>query len=252
MICEIHLPAFLAAVPEKKFQTLIIFGVFILQYLFEHFFPEKKKYNNARHEGFNLLIGIFNGLLLFIPSALLIELLSRIDKLNIGLFQQFALPLWANIFITVLIIDFLMYWWHRFNHTKLFFWQFHKFHHKEEKMNTVTALRFHGIELIFSVIGKAVCYLLLGFFFIPILVYEGLFFIVVVLHHSNIRISQNFDMAYRNIFSSPKMHRIHHSNIQQETDSNYGSVFSWWDRLFGTYKKEAAGEIVFGIDENTK
>ena len=250
MICEIHLPGYLASLPEKKIQTLIIFGVFILQYLFEHFFPENKKYNNARHEGFNLLTGIFNGLLLFIPSALLIELLSLIDKLNIGLLQQFSLPLWANIFITVFVMDFLMYWWHRFNHTKFFFWQFHKFHHKEEKMNSVTALRFHGIELIFSVIGKAVFYLILGFFFIPILVYEALFFIVVVIHHSNIRVSKNFDMAYRQIFSSPKMHRIHHSNIQQETDSNYGSVFSCWDRLFGTYKKEAAGEIVFGIDEN--
>ena len=252
MICEIHLPGYLAALPEKKLQTLIIFGVFILQYLFEHIFPENKKYNNVRHEGFNILIGIFNGLLLFIPSALLIELLSQIDKLNIGLMQQFALPLWANILITVFVMDFLMYWWHRFNHTKKIFWRFHKFHHREEKMNSVTALRFHGMELIFSVIGKAVFYLLLGFFFIPILVYEGLFFIVVVVHHSNIRISKNFDMAYRTIFSSPKMHRIHHSNIQQETDSNYGSVFSCWDRLFGTYKKAAAGEIVFGIDENSK
>ena len=252
MICEIHLTGYLAAMPEKKMQTLIIFGVFILQYLFEHIFPQQKKYNNARHEGFNLFIGILNALLLFIPSALLIELLSRIDKFNIGLLQQFVLPLWANIFITVVLMDFLIYWWHRFNHTKIFFWQFHKFHHHEEKMNSLTALRFHSVELIFSVIGKAVCYVLLGFFFIPILVYEGLFFIVVVFHHSNIKISTKLDMVYRQIFSSPKMHRIHHSNVQQETDSNYGSVFSWWDRIFGTYKKEAAGEIVFGIDKNAR
>ena len=250
MICEINLPGYIALLPEKKMQTLLIFGIFILQYLFEHLLPQNKKYNNTRHEGFNLLIGITNGLLLFIPSALLIELLSRIDKLNIGLLQQFSLPLWANILITVFVMDFLMYWWHRFNHTEKKLWQFHKFHHKEEKMNSTTALRFHGIELIFSLIGKAAFYLMIGFSFIPILIYEALFFIVVVVHHSNIRISKNFDMAYRQVFSSPNMHRIHHSNVQRETDSNYGSVFSWWDRLFGTYKKEAAGKIVFGIDNS--
>ena len=252
MICEINLPGYLALLPEKKMQTLLIFGVFILQYLFEHVLPQNKKYNNARNESFNLLIGIANGLLLLIPSALLIELLSRIDKLNIGLLQQFSLPLLVNIIITVFVMDFLMYWWHRYNHTKMFFWQFHKFHHKEEKMNSTTTFRFHAIELIFSVIGKAAFYLMIGFSFIPILIYEALFFLIVALHHSNIRISKNFDMAYRQVFSSPKMHRIHHSNIQQETDSNYGSVFSCWDRLFGTYKKEAAGEIVFGIDKDTR
>lgn len=252
MICEINWPWHIAVLPEKKFQTLLIFGIFILQYLFEHVLPQNKKYNNARHEGFNFLIGIANGLLLFIPSALLVQLLNRIDKSNIGLLQQVSLPLWLNIGITILAMDFLMYWWHRYNHTKMFFWQFHKFHHQEEKMNSTTALRFHSIELLFSVIGKAVFYLLSGFSFIPILIYETLFFITVVLHHSNIAVSKKFDMAYRQIFSSPNMHRIHHSNIQQETDSNYGSVFSWWDRLFGTYKNKAAGEIIFGIDENKK
>lgn len=250
MICEIHLTGYLAGLPEKKIQTLAIFGVFVLQYLVEHFFPENKKYNNTRHEGFNLLIGILNALLLFLPSALLIELLSRIDKFNIGLLQQFTVPAVVNILITIVVMDFLMYWWHRFNHTKKFFWQFHKFHHHEEKMNTVTALRFHGIELLLSVIGKALFYVLLGFYFIPVLIYEGLFFVVVAFHHSNIKVSKGFDMAYRLIFSSPYMHRIHHSNIQVETDSNYGSVFSWWDRIFGTYKKEASGTIIFGIDKN--
>lgn len=251
MICEINLPEYLVMLPEKKLQTLLIFSIFLLQYMTEHLIPQNTKYNNARHEWFNLLIGIINGLLLFIPSALLIELLSIIDRLNIGLLQQFSLPLWVNIIVTFFIMDFLMYWWHRFNHTKSFLWQFHKFHHKEEKMNSTTALRFHGMELIISLVGKAAFYLMIGFSFIPILIYEAIFFIIVVLHHSNIRISKNFDMAYRQIFSSPNMHRIHHSNIQQETDSNYGSVFSWWDRMFRTYKKEASGEIVFGIDKTS-
>lgn len=234
---------------EKQWQSIIVFSVFVLQYLFEHVFPERRQYNDARHEIKNIIVGIINGLLLIIPSALLINLLDFISEQKIGILQQFTIPLRANICLTILIIDYYIYWWHRFNHTKKIFWHFHKFHHREEKMNSTTAVRFHTIELFFSAIFRCVFYLLMGFSFIPVLVYEILFFSVVVIHHSNIRISKNFDLKYRLIFSSPLMHRIHHSTIQHETDTNYGSVFSWWDKLFSTYKAEASGNIVFGVDE---
>ncbi len=249
MIGQINLPGYLSHLTEKRWQLLIIFTVFILQYLFEHFFPENKKYNDGKNERRNILIGIINMLLMFIPSALLVELLTLIEKYKIGLFQQVSLPFWINIIGSLLVMDFFMYWWHRFNHTKKILWYFHRFHHKDEKMNTTTAIRFHIVELLFSAVFKGLFYLFAGFSFIPLLLYEIIFFIVVLVHHSNIRITTNFDMAYRVVFSSPMMHRIHHSNIQEETDSNYGSVLSCWDRLFGTYKKEARGNIIFGVDE---
>jgi len=249
MITAFTLPEFLEPMPEKRVQTLIFFSVFALQYLFEHVFPESKKYNDGRNEIKNVLVGAANLLLLFIPSALLVQLLDIVQKNRIGFLQQLSLPFWLNLLLTILIMDFAMYWWHRFNHEKNIFWRFHNFHHLDKKMNSTTALRFHIVELLFSSFLKGVFYLLMGFSFLPILIYEGLFFIVVVIHHSNIYISTRFDMLYRQVFSSPLMHRIHHSNIQQETDSNYGSVFSFWDRLFGTYKRSAAGPIVFGVKQ---
>ena len=249
MIFGINLPGYLSHLPEKRWQAIILFSVFVLQYLFEHFFPENRKYNNAKNEMGNLLVGIINAMVIFIPSALLVELLSVIEKYQIGLFQVIHLSLWANIILSILVMDFFMYWWHRFNHTKKYLWYFHSFHHKDEKMNTTTALRFHSIELLLSAFFKGLFFILAGFSFLPILVYEILFFTVVLIHHSNINISKRFDFLYRRVFSSPMMHRIHHSNKQQETDSNYGSVFSWWDRLFATYKKEATSEIIFGIDK---
>lgn len=148
-----------------------------------------------------------------------------------------------------MLMDLLMYWWHRFNHTLKFLWRFHKFHHKDEKMNSTTTLRFHIIELWLSVILKAAFFLVMGFSFLPVLIYEIIFFTVVLIHHSNIRITEKFDNIYRAVFSSPLMHRIHHSNKRKETDTNYSSVFSGWDRLFGTYKKEAESLIVFGVEE---
>jgi sterol desaturase/sphingolipid hydroxylase (fatty acid hydroxylase superfamily) len=84
---------------------------------------------------------------------------------------------------------------------------------------------------------------------LPLLIYEVIFFFVVVIHHSNISVSTEGDFLYRKLFSSPLMHRIHHSNIKEEMDTNYGSVFSFWDRVFGTYKPRTSKEIVFGVDE---
>ena len=252
MIFGINLPGYLSHLPEKRWQAIILFSIFVLQYLFEHFFPENRKYNNVKNEMQNVLVGIVNALVIFIPSALLVELISLIEKFKIGLFQLIVLPLWQNIILSIVVMDLFMYWWHRFNHTKKYLWYFHRFHHKDEKMNTTTALRFHSIELLLSAFFKGLFFILAGFSFLPIMVYEILFFTIVLIHHSNIRISSHYDFLYRLIFSSPMMHRIHHSNIQEETDSNYGSVFSWWDRLFGTYKKEAKGEIIFGIDKKIK
>lgn len=250
MIAGITLPGYLAHLPQKRIQAIILLVVFVLQYAAEHFFPADKKYNNIKNEGKNFLIGVLNALLLFIPSALLVELLSIINKNKIGLLQQTAMPFWFNLVLTLITMDFFMYWWHRFNHTKKIFWRFHRFHHLDEKMNTTTALRFHIVELLFSNFFKALFFLMMGVSFSPVLIYEIIFFIVVLIHHSNINISHNFDMIYRKIFSSPLMHRIHHSNKQKETDTNYGSVFSFWDKFFYTYKKEVSGEIVFGVDEN--
>ena len=189
MICEIMLPGYLAHLPEKKTQTILLFSVFVLQYIMEHIFPQMRKYNKAKNEGFNLLIGIFNTAVLFLPSALLAELLSRIEKNHVGLLQLVDIPLALKILISIVLMDFFMYWWHRFNHTQHLLWRFHKFHHLDEKMNTTTALRFHAVELLFSVIFKAIVFVLMGFSFLPILIYEALFFIAVVIHHLVFKIS---------------------------------------------------------------
>ncbi len=238
---------YLEHIPEKRWQSIILFAVLLLQYAAEHLFPAAIKYNDRKNEGRNLLIGVVNLAILFFPSVLIIELLSAMEKNKMGFLQQFIFPFWLKLAITIFIMDLAMYWWHRINHTQKIFWRFHQFHHKDNKMNTTTALRFHTVELLFSTVFKALFFLLMGFSFLPILIYETLFFIIVLIHHSNINISRNFDYLYRKLFSSPLMHRIHHSDKKEETDTNYGSVFSFWDRLFMTYKKEASGEIVFGV-----
>jgi sterol desaturase/sphingolipid hydroxylase (fatty acid hydroxylase superfamily) len=251
MICQIHFADYLLHTKEKQAQFIIIFILFTLQYVFEHIFPQQKKYNSGKRELANLLIGILNVLLLFIPSVIMVQVIELSAQFNFGLLHFIKIPFALNVLFTILVMDLGMYWWHRFNHSTRLFWHFHKFHHRDTNMNTTTALRFHAVELLFASFFKSIYIFFAGLSFVPVLIYETLFFIIVVFHHSNINISVNFDLIYRKIFSSPLMHRIHHSNKQEETNTNYGSVFSFWDRLFGTYKKEASGNIIFGVDESS-
>ncbi|GAC1481070.1 MAG: hypothetical protein NVS1B13_02660 [Flavisolibacter sp.] len=141
-----------------------------------------------------------------------------------------------------------MYWWHRFNHANTFLWRFHRFHHQDEEMNSTTALRFHTVELLLSYIFRLLLFPLFGFSIAAIVYYSLLFFPIVILHHSNLSVSVKTDNKFRKIFVSPNMHRIHHSNKREETDSNYSSVFTWWDRLFKTNRESPKGEIHFGVE----
>ena len=119
-------------------------------------------------------------------------------------------------------------------------------------MNSTTALRFHIVELFLSYPGKLLVCFVFGISYLPLLIYEILFFTSIVIHHSNIYITQKADERYRLLFASPLMHRIHHSNNWDETNSNYGALFSFWDRIFRSWRNEANGEVVFGLPEERK
>jgi sterol desaturase/sphingolipid hydroxylase (fatty acid hydroxylase superfamily) len=235
--------------PLKYTQIIILAVVLLLQYFFEHIYPQKKEMNDWKNERFNLGIGLLNVVLNFLPASVLVYLLSFIDEKNMGLFQQFPLPFWWELFFTFLILDAWMYTWHRLNHTVPFLWKFHIFHHRDQKMNSTTAVRFHIVELLLSIPGKGLVYFIFGLEFTPVIIYEILFFTSVVVHHSNIYISERADMVYRKLFVSPRMHRIHHSRRSEETHSNYSALFSFWDRLFGSWKSMPKGEIIFGVEE---
>jgi sterol desaturase/sphingolipid hydroxylase (fatty acid hydroxylase superfamily) len=236
--------------PLKYIQIIILTSVFLLQYALEHLYPQRREINDWKNERFNIGIGLLNLILNFLPAYGLVYLLRVIAEHNLGLLQQFQITMWMQIIITILILDLWMYFWHRLNHVLPFFWRFHRFHHTDEKMNTTTAVRFHIIELFLSVPGKAAIYLIMGFEFSPVIIYELLFFTSVVIHHSNIYISKKVDSLYRLIFASPFMHRIHHSVNKEERNTNYGALFSFWDRLFTSFRiNKNTASIQFGVKE---
>jgi sterol desaturase/sphingolipid hydroxylase (fatty acid hydroxylase superfamily) len=114
-------------------------------------------------------------------------------------------------------------------------------------MDSTTALRFHPGEILFSTLLNAVVLALLGMSLAMLALYKAVMICVILLHHSNVRLPARWDSALRHVIVPPSMHRIHHSERRKETDSNYDTVFSFWDRLFGSFRtREHYEDIRFG------
>ncbi|MDN3585001.1 sterol desaturase family protein [Mucilaginibacter flavus] len=228
-------------------QSLAVGFVFILAYIAEHLFPQRQELLKDDHDLKNIKVGLVNLVFSFVSGYYLQKLMGYTSIRGIGLIPFAKIPTLLSIVLQILCIDLFVYWWHRINHKIPLFWKFHKFHHEDERMNSTTAVRFHTVELFFSVIAKAVFLILMGITVTGLVAYGILFFPVVLLVHSNIRISQKADFLLRKMIISPLMHRIHHSNVVVETNSNYGSVFPFWDRMFKSYKKVTSTPIKFGL-----
>jgi sterol desaturase/sphingolipid hydroxylase (fatty acid hydroxylase superfamily) len=230
------------------FQTFGMAVLFVGLYVAEHIIPARKMILSKRHDLVNMLTGALNLIIVFGGGYLLGKLLAAGQFYHFGLLNFFFIPRALHLILQVIFIDLIMYWWHRVNHIIPLFWRFHKFHHGDEQMNTTTTLRFHPVEQLLSSLMKLALFPVLGLTAMGVLAFGFLFFPVILIHHSNINVSEKVDNLYRKLFVSPLMHRTHHSRIKKETDSNYGSVFPVWDRLFKSYTKKPLAPVDFGIE----
>ena len=233
-------------------QGIIAAIIFSAIYTAEHLYPQRKEIIDYKHELFNFLIGVGNQLIMVVAGFFTVYIISLSDQSHFGLLRWLQLPLTVNYIIGFVLIDFWMYWWHRANHAGPLLWYFHRFHHLDPKLNSTSAFRFHTGELLLSVLFRSAFLAIAGISFSLLVVYSIVLFFVIVLHHSNIKISQRCDLILRKLIVSPNMHRIHHSVIRAETDSNYSSVFPYWDMLFNSYNKFPDRPIVFGVEEIQK
>src|SRR5690606_11374903 len=169
---------------------------------------------------------------------------------NFGLLHQFDFPIWVSVILAILFQDAWMYVWHRANHRFSFLWRFHKVHHSDPEMDASTAVRFHTGEILISAVLRLVVIAILGLSLWQVLLYDLLIIPVILFHHSNVRFPEKFDKPFRALFASPAMHRIHHSPERRETDSNYGTICSFWDRLARSFRlRESAVGVKYGLSE---
>lgn len=134
----------------------------------------------------------------------------------------------------LLLLDFLIYWWHRANHRFPVLWRFHAVHHLDCFLDTTTALRFHFGEVLLSALARAGVIVLLGIPLLSVLVFEALVLAATAFHHSNLRLPPRLEQALSRFVVTPSIHWVHHHADRRDTDSNYATVLSLWDPLFGT------------------
>jgi sterol desaturase/sphingolipid hydroxylase (fatty acid hydroxylase superfamily) len=151
-----------------------------------------------------------------------------------GLLHVAPLPAWAELVVGFLLLDLSFYYWHVANHKLPLLWRFHNVHHADPQLDVSTGFRFHFGEVLLSTVFRVLQVTVLGVSFAAFAVYEVVFQANTLFHHSNTRLPIRFERWLNRILVTPRMHGIHHSQIRRETDSNYGVVFSWWDRFHRT------------------
>jgi sterol desaturase/sphingolipid hydroxylase (fatty acid hydroxylase superfamily) len=169
-----------------------------------------------------------------------------------GLFNQFELPSLLKIIFSILILDFAIYLQHVMFHVIPLLWRLHMVHHTDMDIDVTTGVRFHPIEIILSMGIKTITVILTGAPSLAVLIFEILLNGTSMFNHGNVRYSQQIDSLLRLLVVTPEMHRVHHSTIRWESNSNLGFNFPWWDRLFGTYRPQPAKghvEMTLGLDQ---
>lgn len=146
----------------------------------------------------------------------------------------------AIVTLSVLLLDMLIYWQHRLFHTVPMLWRFHKMHHADSHVDTTTGLRFHPVEIAMSLGIKAAAVVILGVPAIAIVIFEVALNGFALFNHANIRLPQKWDDRIGLVLITQRLHRIHHSQAKNESNSNYGFSVSWWDKLFNSFTPRAA------------
>jgi len=232
---------------ENNIRLLCFIGFLLLFYIFELFFPIFKRSKSSYKRWFvNLsLVLIDTFLLRLIFPILAVGFAIICMNYNIGLFNILNLPIFIELIISFVLLDFGIWFQHVLFHRIKFLWRFHKIHHSDEEVDFSTGIRFHPGEILISMLYKIFLVALIGPAIGLLIIFEIVLNASSIFNHSNIIIPKYLDIILRRIIVTPNMHRIHHSILEKETNSNFGFNFSFWDKLFGTYIEEPDRKVKF-------
>jgi sterol desaturase/sphingolipid hydroxylase (fatty acid hydroxylase superfamily) len=216
------------------------FGIFVLVAVCEVLTPRRALTTSKARRWFaNLVIIGLNPLSvrLFFPVFPAAMALLATES-QWGLLNNVDLPYWFEVVIGVIAMDFTIYLQHVLHHAVPTLWCLHMVHHADLDYDLTTGLRFHPIEIVISMGIKLMMIVALGPPALAVLIFEVALNATAMFNHSNIHIPVSVYRILRRFVVTPDMHRVHHSVIIRETNSNYGFNLPWWDRLFGTYKDQ--------------
>jgi sterol desaturase/sphingolipid hydroxylase (fatty acid hydroxylase superfamily) len=238
---------------EPLIRLAMFGGVFVVLAMWEVLWPRRRQtIGRGWRWPNNLGVVVLDTLLvriLFPTTAVGLALVAQAR--GFGLFNVVALPSWIGVVASVVILDLAIYLQHVLFHAVPALWRLHRMHHADLDIDVTTGVRFHPIEIVLSMLIKFAVMAAIGAPALAVLVFEVLLNATSMFNHSNVRMAPAIDRIVRRLVVTPDMHRVHHSIIRAETDSNFGFNFPWWDRLFGTYRPQPAeGHLgmTIGID----
>jgi sterol desaturase/sphingolipid hydroxylase (fatty acid hydroxylase superfamily) len=209
------------------FKTVLFVGGFLLFSSFQYFFPYIKNKRKITQRTFTNISFLLLNLLV---TAAFVDVVIRYGSTNSTIEHTFIYYIFA-----FLVLDIALYFWHRINHVFPFFWRFHQVHHLDDLLSTSTAFRFHPVEIFFSPLFKVVFIWLFGLPLEIIIVHTAIVNFFSMYEHSNFDLPRWAEKPIGLFFITPNMHKIHHHPTRKNTDSNYGTIFSFWDRFFGSF-----------------
>ncbi len=191
----------------------------------------------------NAGLGIVNALLLgAICVGCACSVAAWTSDRGLGVFNAVELPGWLSLLASVVVLDLVSYAWHRANHRWAWLWRFHAAHHSDRAFTVTTALRFHPGELLLALPVRLVAVITLGIPVAGLIAFEVIFVFANLIEHGNIALPVRVDRAAGRVVITPSLHRRHHVSVPRADHANFGTIFSCWDRCFGTLEVDA-GEM---------
>ena len=233
-------------------RSIILVGGITFFWLLEGALPLFNfNYTKWKHAIPNFFFTVTTIIINFTLAFLLLGTADWVQANNFGIINwlPIEIPLWLYVFLGVLFLDFFgAYLAHFTEHKIKPLWMVHLVHHSDHKVDTTTANRHHPLESIIRFAFTLFGVLIVGAPIAIVMIYQSLSLVFTQFTHANIKMSRSFDKLLSYFIVSPDMHKVHHHNLLPYTDSNYGNIFSIWDRLLGTYKYLDRDKIVYGVD----
>jgi len=225
-------------------RLLIFVTVLLLMMVLEHLSPKRVRQSVARRWSSNLALAFISVTLsrLLVPVSAVLLAEQAIDN-GWGLMAKSPIPIpfLLDVALGIILLDLGVYLQHVLSHRIPFLWRIHRVHHTDSDIDVTTALRFHPLEILLSGTYKLLLVLIIGPVALSVIIFEILLNASAMFNHANLHIPKKLDSWLRWLVVTPDMHRVHHSCIERETDSNFGFFIPLWDRLFGTYCEAPEG-----------
>ncbi|GAA4431397.1 sterol desaturase family protein [Ravibacter arvi] len=232
-------------------RALILVGGITIFWLIENAFPLFRfRYHKFRHAGVNIVFTLTTVVVNFILAFALVLTSRWVVENKTGILQWLpGLPLWAEFLIGLILLDFVGAWLiHWIQHKVKWMWKFHLVHHTDTYVDTTTANRHHPGESVFRFAFTMLAVLVTGAPMWLVFAYQSISVLLSQFNHANIRLPASLDRILSLVIVTPNMHHVHHHYRQPYTDTNYGNIFSFWDRLFGTFATVDQHSLVYGVD----